>query len=175
MIIQQVTNRLWLHLLSPNQLDLAWSWLRMTRIQSTYTSRCGGSDSTTRFMTCRNSTLVTTHAFYAVGSSLEHSRAQELCGCKKYWCGLIFLQNYTMLEPTAHNVSQIELTPIVNLYSISYTYYSCLGFIGVLVVGIIVSLASCKWFNSFMESTPPLNQEKLNFFVLSSGFTPSRK
>jgi len=55
------------------------------------------------------------------------------------------LQNYTKPQPIISNVTQAELPPIADFYSISYTYYSCLGFAGVLVVGIIVSLASCKY------------------------------
>ena len=81
-----------------------------------------------------------------------------------------FLQNYTMPELTAQNVSQAELPPIADLYSISYTYYSCLGFAGVLVVGIIVSLASCKWLNTFMENAPRFNQQRLNFLFPNWGF-----
>jgi len=70
-----------------------------------------------------------------------------------------------MLEPTAHNVTQAELPPIVDFYSISYTYYSCLGFAVVLLIGIIVSLASCKWFNTLIENAPTLKAAKIKHFV----------
>jgi len=46
--------------------------------------------------------------------------------------------------PESPTQVEVDLPPISDLYSISYVYYSCLGFAATLVIGIVVGLISCK-------------------------------
>ena len=49
----------------------------------------------------------------------------------------------TTVVPTATTSFQ-EVPAIADLYHVSYSYYSCVGFGATLVLGLIISLLTCK-------------------------------